>query len=53
MCSCMGGSIPELFGEQYLLSTLTPHQIIYKVTVEKTYPPTTHLSDKIQALLNQ
>ena len=28
----------------------TPHQIMYKVTVEGSYPSTDHLSDEMQAI---
>ena len=46
----LGGLITELFGKQHLWRTLTPHQIMYKVTVEGIHPPTTHLSDEIQSI---
>ena len=46
----LGGLITELFGKQHLWPTLTPHQIMYKVTVEGIYPPTAHLSDEIQSI---
>ena len=46
----LGGLTAELFGERRLWPTLTLHQIMYKVTVEGSYPSTDHLSDEIQAI---
>ena len=46
-----GGILTELFGEKALWKNLSPHQIMFKLTVENTFPVIDHLPLSVQQIV--
>ena len=47
----LGGVITELFGERPLWSSLSVHQVMYKVGVEGLYPSVEHLPAAVKTIV--